>query len=88
MGLHQFVSHLRRRYCRPKPVRDFELPGGERVTATQTEAFRTLPPVLFMSLLRFNYSREKKKKVKLPAAVEFPEVLDMAEYLEAGSSGE
>ena len=43
---------------------------------------RELPPVLNLQLNRFHFDMQYNRKKKLNSALYFPDVLDMAEYLE------
>ena len=44
--------------------------------------FRELPPVLNLQLNRFQFDMQYNRKKKLNSALFFPDVLDMADYLE------
>ncbi len=44
--------------------------------------YRELPPVLNLQLNRFQFDMQYNRKKKLNSALYFPDVLDMAEYLD------
>lgn len=54
---------------------------GDKQVATRCIVLNSLPPVLNLQLLRFVYDRQKGQKKKLTSVVQFPEVLDMQEYV-------
>lgn len=53
----------------------------DKQVATRCIRLNSLPPVLNLQLLRFVYDRQKGQKKKLTSVVQFPEVLDMREYV-------
>ncbi|XP_034233930.1 ubiquitin carboxyl-terminal hydrolase 48-like [Thrips palmi] len=54
---------------------------GDKQDATRCIRLKSLPPVLHLQLLRFVYDRSKGHKKKLNSFIQFPEVLDMSEFL-------
>lgn len=52
-----------------------------KVKATRQIQLKRLPPVLNIQLMRFIYDRSTGQKKKLSNIVQFPELLDLSEYL-------
>ncbi|XP_075212948.1 ubiquitin carboxyl-terminal hydrolase 48-like isoform X2 [Lycorma delicatula] len=61
---------------------------GDKQEAVRFIRLQTLPPTLNLQLIRFVYDRQKGYKKKLNSSLQFPEVLDMGEYLKDSDTGD
>ncbi|KAJ1935384.1 ubiquitin-specific protease ubp15, partial [Linderina macrospora] len=76
-------------YCRTKQMVPEDIPGiqpGEQVNALQSICFDSFPPVLHIHLNRFSLDHAKRKVVGNPNRFEYPESIDLSEFM-PGDSG-
>ena len=80
-GSSDILTLFRNRFSTPKTIEDWEVEGGEKVTAVEREHLHALPPVLCISINRFTYDKDLGARTKLCGPVHFPETLDLSEFL-------